>query len=236
MSAATGRVAITKQGTAQLPSTEHMLVAANVVIKRGWDVARNASGYGVPVTAATGLTSGGIALADIDTTSSGLGGSDGDYSIEVEVGVLDQQSGTSGDALTNANIGAVVYGIDNQTVGATSGSGARSAIGICMGLNGDTGNVRTWVGKAASAVIAAKLGSASPTLQSGTATLVAGTVTITGNTLTANSRIFPARKTPAGTVGDLSAPSASRNTGTGAFVINSANASDTSTVDYLIVG
>src|SRR5581483_9241171 len=171
MSAATGRIAITKQGTQQLPATERLPIAANVQIKRGWWVARNASGYGVPVTAATGLISGGIALEDIDTTSGGLGGSDGDFSIEVEVGVLDLVSGTSGDALTDANIGAVVYGIDNQTAGATSGSGARSGLGICMGVNSDTGKIRVWVGKAAAAVVAAKLGSASPLVQSGTATL-----------------------------------------------------------------
>lgn len=72
--------------------------------------------------------------------------------------------------------------------------------------------------------------------QSGTATLAAGTKAVTGVVLTASSKIQLTRDTPAGTVGDLSAPAASRNTGTGTFVINSANAADTSTVDWTIIG
>ncbi len=71
-------------------------------------------------------------------------------------------------------------------------------------------------------------------VQSGTATLVAGTVTVTGVVLTAYSKIHLTRNTPGGAVGDLSAPAASRNTGTGQFVINSASGTDTSTVDWRI--
>lgn len=79
-------------------------------------------------------------------------------------------------------------------------------------------------------------GRALATMQRGKATLAGGTATVTGVKLTANSRILLSRNTPAGTAGDLSAPDANRNTSTGQFVINSANGSDTSTVDFLIVG
>lgn len=72
--------------------------------------------------------------------------------------------------------------------------------------------------------------------QVGTATLVAGTKTVTGVVITANSKIVLTRDTPGGTVGDLSAPAASRSIGSGQFVINSANAADTSTIDWLIIG
>jgi hypothetical protein len=72
--------------------------------------------------------------------------------------------------------------------------------------------------------------------QSGIATLAGGTITVTGVRLTTSSRIMFGRNTPGGMLGELSAPAASRNAGAGSFVINSANAGDTSTVDWLIVG
>ncbi len=85
-----------------------------------------------------------------------------------------------------------------------------------------------------------------PRIQSGTTTLVAGTKTVTGVTLTANSRILMTMKDPgAGAItgyAALDAPAASRNTGTGQFVINAIDdakaviATAVCTVDYLIVG
>ena len=82
--------------------------------------------------------------------------------------------------------------------------------------------------------------------QSGSAVLVAGTVTVSGVTLTANSVILMSRKTQGGTITSTvgyEAPSGSRGSGNGAtFVINAVvaagtvAASDTSTIDWLIVG
>ena len=74
--------------------------------------------------------------------------------------------------------------------------------------------------------------------QSGSTTLVAGTKTVTGVTLTANSVIQVTQNTPGGTVGQLSVPAASRvvGTGTGQFAINSASGTDTSVVDWLVIG
>ena len=74
---------------------------------------------------------------------------------------------------------------------------------------------------------------AAPT--TGTATLVAGTASVATTAVTANSRIMLTRNTPGGTVGDLSAPSASRVVGT-SFVINSDSGTDTSTVDWMVIG
>lgn len=69
----------------------------------------------------------------------------------------------------------------------------------------------------------------------GTATLVAGTVTVPATGLTANSVILLGRNTPGGTLGNLSAPDASRVVGT-SFDIDSDDVADVSTVDYLVVG
>lgn len=69
---------------------------------------------------------------------------------------------------------------------------------------------------------------------SGTATLVAGTVTVSNTEIQTGDVVILTRRTPGGTVGDLSAPTASIVNAT-SFVINSASATDTSTVSYQII-
>ena len=65
----------------------------------------------------------------------------------------------------------------------------------------------------------------------GTATLVAGTVTVTSTGTTANTVVLLTRKTAGGTIGDLTwTVSAGAS-----FTINSALATDTSTVAYLLI-
>jgi hypothetical protein len=65
----------------------------------------------------------------------------------------------------------------------------------------------------------------------GTAQLGAGgTVTVAVPYLAAGQKITLGRNTPAGAIGDLSAPAATRTTAQ--FVLNSSNAGDTSTVDW----
>lgn len=73
---------------------------------------------------------------------------------------------------------------------------------------------------------------AAPTV--GTATLVAGTVTVNTTAITVNSKVFFARNTPGGTLGNLSAPAASVVAGV-SFVLNSDSATETSTVNWWIV-
>jgi len=81
-----------------------------------------------------------------------------------------------------------------------------------------------------------KLGAA---FQRGTsAALTAGAITISNVTITANSKIYLTHNTIAGTAAPLSAPAANRTVGppaTGDFGIVG-GASDTSTVDWLIIG
>lgn len=77
-------------------------------------------------------------------------------------------------------------------------------------------------------------GIALPASLAGTATLVAGTATVSSTLVQAGSKVFFSRNTPGGTVGELSAPSASIVPGV-SFVINSDNAGDTSTVNWWIL-
>lgn len=67
-----------------------------------------------------------------------------------------------------------------------------------------------------------------------TATLVGGTVTVSSTAVTASSKIFVTVNTPGGTQGFLSVPTASIVAGA-SFVINSSSASETSTVNWMIV-
>lgn len=66
----------------------------------------------------------------------------------------------------------------------------------------------------------------------GTAVLVAGTVTVSTTAVTAGSIIMLTRQVTGGTVGELSVGTITAGT---SFVINSASATDTSTVGYLII-
>ena len=70
--------------------------------------------------------------------------------------------------------------------------------------------------------------------QYGKATLVAGTVTVAGVRVSTTCFIQVTSNTPGGTAGFLSAPSASRNSGAGTFVINSSSGADTCTADWEI--
>ena len=54
---------------------------------------------------------------------------------EVQTGTFYLAGGTSADALTQANIGKVVYVIDEVTVGATNGSSTRPAAGVLIDIN-----------------------------------------------------------------------------------------------------
>ena|SRR5687768_14653095 len=87
-------------------------------------------GYLKPAAAATGKKVVGRARATFDNSA----GSAGAVTGEVERGTFGWAIGTSGDALTQADVGATVYAIDDQTVGKTDGSGARSAAGTLWQL------------------------------------------------------------------------------------------------------
>jgi hypothetical protein len=72
-------------------------------------------------------------------------------------------------------------------------------------------------------------------VQKGRATLVAGTKTVTGVPFAPGAIVFVMAADFAGTSGKLSVPDATVNADTGQFVINSNQAADTSTVDWVVI-
>lgn len=222
---AKGKPGANRAGETPIPARLSFPVKGGVIIYQGALVALNA-GYLAPATSAAGLVVIGRAVpkATVDNSA----GADGAVTCEVEQGAILFENSAAGDAIAQADAGAVCYAVDDQTVAKTSNNGARSVAGRVVGIEGT--RVRVLCGLAVDRA-------APPTIQAGTATLVAGTVTVAGVAITATSRIQVTRKTGAGTLGNLSAPSGSRTTGaSGSFVINSDQSSETSTVDYLIVG
>lgn len=94
-------------------------VAANAIIWAGALVAINATGYLVPVTAASQKVVG-IACTELDAT----GLADGAKEMEVDHGIALLENSTAGEALTKANVEDTCYAADDQTVGKTDGSAA----------------------------------------------------------------------------------------------------------------
>ena len=66
----------------------------------------------------------------------------------------------------------------------------------------------------------------------GTATLAAGTATVSSGIVLSTSKVFLTRMAPGGTLGSLSIPTITPGV---SFVINSASATETSVVAYLIL-
>jgi hypothetical protein len=64
-------------------------------------------------------------------------GSNGSISARVFFGVFPFKSGTSADALTQADVGKVVYIMDDETVGKTDNTGARSPAGKLDRIDAD---------------------------------------------------------------------------------------------------
>lgn len=110
----------------------------DAVVLAGTMAAIDASGYFVPVTAALGLRIVGLYLDSADNTNGG----DGGKVVRVQQGVWKLKAGTSGDALTQANLFDDVYAIDNETVGATDGTGTRSLAGKLFQVESDGVYVR----------------------------------------------------------------------------------------------
>lgn len=155
-------------------------------------------------------------------------------------------NGTSTDAFSEASLlGAPAYAFDDHTVYDNDAAGTLQQCGTFQGMEPD-GKVRVYMTTLVGAAGAGAAGDPVPqNIQYGTGTLVAGVLAVSGVTITATSVIVCSRKTEAGTDGDeLRVPAADRTAGalgTGSFSIRSflsgvAATSDTSTVDWLIVG
>lgn len=111
------------------------LTGSSTTVYRG-SVATTRSGYLVAPTTpqATDIVWGLIESAGPGTPNIVPGitnaGSSGDVTAEIATGSFFLASGTGADALTQANVGAVVYLIDEITVGATSGGSSRPVAGV----------------------------------------------------------------------------------------------------------
>lgn len=100
-------------------------MAANKLAYAGTIAVLNASGYVEPGTTATGL----IALGKFRSQYNNVGGANGAIEAEFDRGIFRFNNSTSGDEITNLDIGSVCYIVDDQTVAKTDGAGTRSAAG-----------------------------------------------------------------------------------------------------------
>lgn len=110
-------------------------IAASTTIYGGSIVCLNASGDAVPGSTATTLKAVGIAKQDyVNSTGSVVANA-----VEVLTGVAYFASGTAGDAITKADIGAIVYISDDQTVNKTNGGATRSKAGVVVQVDATYG-------------------------------------------------------------------------------------------------
>lgn len=108
-------------------------VAASAVIHAGALVAANATGFAVPGSVATTLTYLGRAEEAADAT----GYADGIATVQVRRGKAFKFKNSGADPVTQASLGKTCYIVDDETVAATNGAGARSAAGIVLGIDTD---------------------------------------------------------------------------------------------------
>jgi hypothetical protein len=114
-------------------------VAAGVKIYKGAIVVLS-GGNAEPGVTGLNLISAGRAEEDADNTGGGAGA----ISVRVRRGTFAWNSGAAGDAITEANIGAPAYIIDDNTVGLTNGGGGgaatRSVAGTIFDIDSVSGN------------------------------------------------------------------------------------------------
>ena len=116
-----------------VPSNFGFPIAASVTCHQGGLVELSAAGLAQPAgTAGTQQPVVGVCTdpegADISSGASSL-------IVNVIQGVFDLDQGTGADAITQKNVGAIVYCIDDHTVGLTSANGTRPVAGKLVGIN-----------------------------------------------------------------------------------------------------
>lgn len=107
-------------------------VAASTTIYAGGIVAVNASNYAVPGATSTTLKSVGIAEEYVAN-----GAVAGAVRVKVRRGVYRVANSAAGDAIALADVGALAYIVDDQTVAKTNGSNTRSAAGVIRDVDSD---------------------------------------------------------------------------------------------------
>lgn len=101
------------------------------------------TGYAQAGATATGLKAIGYFETDADNSA----GADGAVQVSVRRDVVQLVNSTSTDAITAADINAVAYIVDDQTVAKTNGGGTRSAAGRIVDV--DAGGVWVDIGEPA---------------------------------------------------------------------------------------
>lgn len=110
----------------------HYPMTASAVIKEGAMVSL-VSGLALETVTATTHTTVGVARKRCDNT----GGAAAAKSVEIDEGDFPFDNSSAGDLLTNADIGALVYAVDNNTVAKTTGGATRSVAGRLVGFFSD---------------------------------------------------------------------------------------------------
>ena len=131
MTALTEERLVNRVGSELFPTHMHRKIGANVKILKGALVA-NAAGYAVPFTSAATHKVFGVA----DETVDNVGGAAGAKSVRIVRGVFPFVNSSAGDAIAQADVGKLCYGVDDQTVALTDGSGTRSSAGVIEGFDG----------------------------------------------------------------------------------------------------
>lgn len=107
-------------------------VTANAVCHAGGLAVLDSAGNCKPGVTGTGL----IPVGRFEESADNTGGSAGDVSVTVQRGVFRWSNSGGGDAITKASIGDLAYIVDDQTVAATSDTGARSPAGVIVDVDG----------------------------------------------------------------------------------------------------
>ncbi|MBP1852692.1 hypothetical protein [Rhizobium halophytocola] len=106
-------------------------VAAGAKLFAGAMGAVNAAGLAVRMTTATTIKGAGRIKRPVDNTA----GAAGDLVVDIEVGIFRYENSAGADLITKAAIGAVCYGVDDQTVALTSGTNTRSVAGTIFDVD-----------------------------------------------------------------------------------------------------
>jgi hypothetical protein len=112
-------------------------VAEETVIFQGAMVGIDADndGLAVPISESSTLECVGVAIRQADNSS----GSDGDIQVATEIGIWPMKNSETTDELTLADVGSVVYGVDDQTVAKTDDGGSRPPVGTLWNMDKKTG-------------------------------------------------------------------------------------------------
>ncbi|QDG74448.1 hypothetical protein [Labrenzia sp. PHM005] len=106
-------------------------LAAATTLYAGAMAALNAANELVPMSASTTLRAVGRCEARADNSA----GASGDVSGRVKIGCFRFANSAAADEITTADIGSTCYGVDDQTVAKTDGTGTRSAAGTIFDVD-----------------------------------------------------------------------------------------------------